>query len=187
MEIGQLLLLVLPILFGLSLIAIPYYLLYLLHKWLTSKGYRNVGPVLIISFSIFLIYSIYTAFYPTDSFYLSEFKDVTLREAPRSAMIIKKDASYPDFHGDYCSASLIALSNEDYSSLLTELINDERITEGKAGGIIGSNELHNVMGNLRTEQIIHNFTPSISGRENHYLYIGFFDDNKTIVISVCVI
>lgn len=139
-----------------------------------------------MAFTVYLGYSAYTAIYPTDSFYLSEFKEVTLREAPKSATVINKDASYPDFHGDYCSASLITVSNDDYALLLSELTNDNRIKKTKPEEIIGSSELDNVMGNLKTEQIKYSFTRSIAGQENHFLFIGFLDDKKTIVVTVCV-
>ena len=185
-DIGGLIFLIIAGLIGLTLLAIPYVGLYFLHRWLTEKGYRNVGLTLVIAFTVYLGYSAYTAIYPTDSFYLSELKEVTLRDAPKSAAVINKDASYPDFHGDYCSASLITISNDDYSLLLSELTNDKRITKNKPGEIIGSSELDNVMGNLKTEQIIYSFTRSIAGQEDHYLFIGFLDDKKTIVVSVCV-
>ena len=185
-DIGALIFLVIAGLIGLTILAIPYVLLFLLHKWLTKKGYRIVGLTLIIAFSFYLVYYTYTAIYPTDSFYLSEFKEVTLREAPKSATIINKDASYPDFHGDYCSASLMTVSNDDYLSLLNELTNDKRIKKNKPGEIIGSSELDKVMGSFKTDQIIYSFTRSIAGQEDHYLFIGFLDDKKTIVVSVCV-
>lgn len=186
LDAGVLIFLLIAGLIGLIILAIPYFILYLLYKWLAKKGYRVVGITLIIAFTVYLGYSTYTAIYPTDSFYLSEFKEVTLREAPKSALVINKDASYPDFHGDYCSASLITVSNNDYSSLLNELTNDKQMTKNKPGEIIGSSELYKVMGNLKTEQIIYSFTRNIVGQEDHYLYIGFLDDKKTIVVSVCV-
>jgi hypothetical protein len=168
------------------LIALPTVIAFLINRWLTKKGIKYVGLFLLIIAPIWTSYEVYTAIYPLDSFYLSEFKEVTLREAPKSATVKNKDASYPDFHGDYCSASLITVSKDDYSSLLNELTNDKRITKNKPGEIIGSNELDKVMGDFKTEQIIYSFTRSIAGQEDHYLYIGFLDDKQTIVVSVCV-
>lgn len=185
-DIGALIFLLIAGVIGLTILAIPYVLLYFIYKWLTKKGFRVVGLTLIVAFTIYLGYSAYTAVYPTDSFYFSEFKEVTLREAPKSATVKSKDASYPDFHGDYCSASLITVSNDDYSSLFNELTNDKRMTKNKPEEIIGSSELYKVMGNFKTEQIIYSFTRSIAGQEDHYLFIGFLDDKKTIVVSVCV-
>lgn len=185
-DIAGLIFLIIAGLFGLTILAIPCVGLYFLYKWLTKKGYRIVGIALFVGFSIYLVYSIYTAIYPTDSYYYSEFKEVTLRDAPKSATIINKGASYPDFHGDYCSASLMIISTDDYLTLLNDLNNDKRITKNKPKEIIGSSEFFKVMGNYKTEQIIHSFTRNIAGQEDHYLFIGFLDDKKTIVISVCV-
>jgi hypothetical protein len=169
-----------------SLITLPTVIAFIFNRWLTKKGIKYVGMFLLILAPAWTVFEVYTAIYPLDNFYLSEFKEVTLREAPKSATIKNKDASYPDFHGDYCSASLIMVSKDDYTSLLNELTNDKRITKNKPGGIIGSNELDKIMGKFKTEQIIYSFTRSIAGQEDHYLYIGFLDDKQTLVVSVCV-
>ena len=174
------------VVFFASLIALPTVIAFLINRWLTKKGIKYVGMFLLIIAPIWTAYEVYTAIYPLDSFYLSEFKKVTLREAPKSATVKNKDASYPDFHGDYCSASLITVSKDYYSSLLNQITNDIRFTKNKPGEIIGSNELYKVMGDFKTEQIFYSFTRSIAGQENHYLYIGFLDDKQTILISVCV-
>jgi energy-coupling factor transporter transmembrane protein EcfT len=176
----------LAVVFFATIIALPTVIAFFINRWLTKKGIKYVGLFLLIIAPIWTAYGVYTAIYPTDNFYLSEFKEVTLREAPKSATVINKDASYPDFHGDYCSASLLTVSNDDYSSLLSELTNDKRITKNKPGEIIGSSELDKVMGNFKTEQIIYSFTRNIPGQEDHYLFIGFLEDKKTIVVSVCV-
>lgn len=186
MDISGLTFLIMAGLIGLTILAITYVGLYFLYKWLTKKGFRIVGIVLFLGFSTYWIYFIYTAIYPTDSFYYSEFKEVTLREVPKTAVILNKGASYPDFHGDYCSASLMTMSTDDYLTLLNDLTNDKRITKNRPEEYIGSNELDEVMENYKNEQIIHSFTRTIPGEEDQYYYIGFLDDQKTIVISVCI-
>ncbi len=172
--------------FMIAIISIPTVVAFFIFRWLRKKRIKYVGIILLIIAPSWTIYEVYTAIYPRDSFYYSEFKEVTLRDIPKSAVIIRKDASYPDFHGDYCSASLITLSTNDYNSLLNDLTNDKQITLNKAGEICGSEELDKVMGNYKKEQIINSFTRTIPGEEDHYLYIGFLDDKKNIVISVCV-
>jgi hypothetical protein len=172
--------------FMIAIISIPTVVAFFIYRWLRNKRIKYVGIILLIIAPLWTIYEVYTAIYPRDSFYYSEFKEVTLREIPKSAVIIRKDASYPDFHGDYCSASLITLSTSDYNSLLNDLTKDKKITSNKTGEICGSDELDKVMVGYKKEQIQHSFMRAISGEEDHYLYIGFLDDNKTIVISVCV-
>lgn len=170
----------------LTILAIPYFILYFLYKWLTKKGYRIFGLSLIIAFSIFLIYFIYTAIYPTSSFYLAEFAEVTLREAPKSAKVIHKTASYPTFQGVYCSASLIKLSEDDYLNLLNELNKDSRISKIKHDDIMISEEFNSIMGNIKTEQITDGFTRHLYGKDGHYLFIGLLADKKTIIVNICV-
>ena len=172
--------------FVLAIISLPTVFAYFVNRWLRKRGVKYIGIILLIVAPVWTVYEVYTAIYPTDNFYFSEFKYVTLRKIPKSATIINKDASYPDFHGDYCSASLISLSSEDYRSLLNDLTNDNRISKIEPNKIGGSAELYKVMGNLKTEQIVHSFTRKIVGEEDRHLFIGFLADKKTIVVSVCV-
>jgi hypothetical protein len=178
--------LIIVVLIGLTILIIPFVGLYFLHKWLTKKGLKIVGITLFVGFSVWLSYTIFRAIYPKDSFYYSEFKEVTLREAPKSARIIRKNASYPDFHGDYCSASLMSISTDEYSTLLMELKNDTLINRNTTGEIVGSAELDYVMGDYKREQIAYSFTRTIPNQEDHYLFIGFLQDKRTIVTTVCV-
>ncbi|MHC1704986.1 MAG: hypothetical protein AB9846_13840 [Tenuifilaceae bacterium] len=169
---------------ALSLISLPTIIAYFLNRWLKKKGYKYIGLTLLVIAPLWTIYEVYTSIYPRDSFYLAEFKEVTLRKAPKTAEVIRKSASYPDFHGDYCSTSLIKLSKQDYMDLLKELSEDKRLI--KNGELIGSLEFDEVMKNKKTEQIKFSFTRQIVGEEDHYLYIGFLDDQQTIVVYVSV-
>lgn len=168
----------------LAIVSFPTVIAFFLNRWLKRKGIKYIGIILLVIAPLWTIYEIYTAIYPTDSYYLDEFKKVTLREAPKTAEVIKKTASYPDFHGDYCSASLIKLSRQDYKNLLYELFGDKRLIWN--GELITSSEFDEAMGNLKTEQIRYNFTRQIPGEEDHYLYIGFLDDEETIIVYISV-
>ncbi|MFY0608615.1 MAG: hypothetical protein JXR10_17995 [Cyclobacteriaceae bacterium] len=145
---------------------------------------RWVGLTVTIGFSAYFGYSAYTAIYPTDEFYLGEFKEVTLREAPKSIQVTRKTASYPDFHGDYCSASILTLDERDYEQLLIELKNDERLSIEDR--ISGSSELDEVLTSEQSEQIEFGFIRSRPSETDHYRYIGFLNDGRTIVIHLCV-
>jgi len=170
----------------LTIVALPTVAAFFINRWFIRKGIKYVGLILLIIAPIWTVYEGYISIYPRDSFYFSEFKEVTLRMIPKTAKIIRKEASYPDFHGDYCSASLINISTADYNSLLNDLSNDNRMVKNKVNDFIGSDELDKVMGNYKTEQIVQSFTRSIPGEKDHYLYIGFLDDQMTIVVSVYV-
>ncbi len=165
------------------IILLPTVIAFFLNRWLIKKGVKYIGLILLIAAPICTIYLIYTAINPTDKFYYDEFKEVTLREIPESAKIIRKSASYLDFHGDYCSASIIKLSKNDYRILLSELNNDSIII--KNAELIGNSQLNKILGEIRTEQIVYSFTRIIPEEGDHHLFIGFLDDNETIIVTIC--
>jgi hypothetical protein len=142
----------------------------------------NLAYALIIY--IFSAYQAYTAVYPTDSFYENEFKTVTFREIPKSAEIVKSTASYPDFHGDYGSSAQIKLTKIDYKKLLKEISSDNRIS--KTNEIIGMSEFDYAIGDKKAKNIKHKFIRKIKGKNNHHLFIGFYDDNQTIFVNICI-
>lgn len=180
-DIREILFLLFELILAIIIIAVPVMITFLGYKWLAAKGYRSIAIVLVLCVSGWIAYSVFTAIYPTDAFFFNEFREVTLRDAPSSSKVIHKTASFPDFHGDYGSASLIGLSSVDYQSLLSALSNDPRLTKG--GEIFRSDESDRVMGKLESGEIQYRFTRNISTKENLHLYIGFFRDGKTILVS----
>lgn len=170
--------------FALAYISFPTLLALILYAWLSKTRLKYMGIALVIIAPLYTAYDIYTAIYPTDSFYFHEYETVTLRKAPEGAKVLNKTASYPDFHGDYCSASKILLPPGEYERLLNELSADSRFT--KNGELMSSSEFETAMGETTPGQISCNFTRPIPGEEDHYLYIGFLDDKRTIIVYICV-
>jgi len=168
-------LLILAIFLGISSL-----LLYLFYRWLVKKGYKWVGVVLVLSSIAFLSFNIYTAIYPLDGFYFDDFKKITSKEIPSSASIIKKTASYPDFHGKYVSCSLMQLSRQDYRNLLTELGTNKDFI--KNPDRIYSEEFDEVLKNKNIKNIKSAFARNIDGHSDQRSYIGFFNDGETIVV-----
>jgi hypothetical protein len=162
------------------IIGIPSLLIFFLYKWLTKKGFRWIGNLVVVSLISLLAYSIYTAFYPTDSFYFDDFKQVTSRKIPGSASVIDKTASYPDFHGKYVSCSLIKLSKQDYVNLLGELNSDKNIF--KNAEAIYSEEFNEIMENKSVHDIKFSFARKVNNGPDNLSYIGFFNDQETIVV-----
>lgn len=91
-------------------------------RYLTPKWIKFYIFLLVFAF---LGYQIYTAIYPTESFYREEYLRLTEREFPKSAKIIYKDTSYPDHFGKYYSVSHIEVSEEDFHQLLNDIENDK--------------------------------------------------------------
>jgi hypothetical protein len=183
MDQDTVLLLLLTLITVSILIGLPIWLGFWLFKYLSKKGYRYFGLIMLTIVIGSITYFVYDAVFPADSFYYSEFKEVTLRTIPKSAVIIKKTASYPDFHGDYCSASLIKISKQDYNNLLNEIKSDKRLHKGN---IIGSSEFNEVMGKTSYSQVEQVFNRNIPNEEDHYLTIIFLKDIQSIVVNICV-
>jgi hypothetical protein len=151
---------------------------------LTKNRSKQINRIYIIAIFLISIIITYDAFFPSESFYEEEFKQVTLREIPKSAEFVSKTSSYPDFHGDYCSSSQIKLSKEDYQKLLNELKVDQRIIQN--GQSVGFEEFNYTLGNKTEKNFTTSFIREIPGEEDHYMYIAFYNDNETIFVNVCV-
>ncbi|MGB6092300.1 MAG: hypothetical protein WBF83_00900 [Moheibacter sp.] len=113
-------------LFVLLLISIPIGIAYLIFRFLSKKGYKKIGLIVLFSVIGGMIYIIYTAIYPTDSFYKDEFENFTEIEFPKSAKIIWKDSSYPDIHGDYQSGMIFIADSADYENILNQIKNNSK-------------------------------------------------------------
>lgn len=151
---------------------IPFFILkYLRRKYnLKDKYFSNakLGLYIFIICSSFAFYESYIAVYPTDSFYYDEFEYVTNQKIPESAEIKFKDSSYPDFHGDYFSKSIIELSPTDFNRLLKELQNDKTFIESKNDD----------------KSILKIFERKIPNKSDIHLFIHFLKDRRTIVVNV---
>jgi len=103
------------------------WMLYLIYapikRRLLRSGKLTTAKSKLINFSyiLFLIcfsmYQTYFALYPHDSFYVDEFEENTGLALPSSAVIVEKDSSYPDTHGDYWAAAAIELSPVEFANL----------------------------------------------------------------------
>jgi hypothetical protein len=138
---------------------------------------------------IFILLSIafyvtYDSFYPGESFYADEFKEVTLRDLPDSAEFIFKLSTYPDFHGDYSSESTIKLSRPDFKKLLHALNKDERITKP------GQNKFPDDSSFITSYSVKNDtrywFFRQIENESDHHLRIEFSRDGQTIYVTVGV-
>lgn len=163
----------------LLVLLIPATIVYFLYKFFANKGFKKPALVVVYGLIGFVLYNIYTAFYPTDEFFYADFKEVTLREVPKSAEIIKKTASYPDMQGNYSSISLMKLSKNDYQLLLRSILKDKKFTKGY---IIYSDFFDEVMDGISEKNIGRQLMGTPQTPYGNYRYIGFLDDGQTIVV-----
>jgi len=168
----------------LYLIYLPFKIYFIRTQKLSPVLSRKINIVYVLTILLAIAYFTYDSLFPSESFYEEEFKTVTLREIPESGEFIEKSASYPDFHGNYCSSSQIKLSNSDYKKLLEGLSNDKRIAEEKE--ITYFAEFSNTLKGKKTNSITRKFTRKIEGKENYHLTILFYNDNQTVFVNICV-
>jgi hypothetical protein len=100
-----------------ALVGIAAFLAILMKLWRRGK----VGKVITAAVSAGVFYLMYTALYPTESFYKREFQKITGLPFPSSGSFLFKEASYPDIHGDYDSCALVQVSDRDYGNLRSKM------------------------------------------------------------------
>jgi hypothetical protein len=124
------------------------------------------------------------AVYPSEDFFVAEYGLVMLdNPLPTSAKFIRKVASYPDFHGDYCSASLISLDQKDFDHLFASTLADTTNFDRDVFG--GSEELRAALGELPYSSISVGFQRKMSGMDDLFRCIGFIPNRRYVVVHVC--
>ena len=135
---------------------------------------------------VYLIYNFFR-FRLLENGKLSRKRDSQINKAYIIALLLISAVQtylYPDFHGDYCSSSLIKLSKDDYIKLYNELLNDKRLL--REGKILIAEEFDKVLDRNKRELIItHSFQLIIPNTYGRYNYIGFINDGQTVVIDKC--
>jgi len=159
-------------------VSLPFVIAYFVYKWAKRRLHKYIALALVLIIPIIFYYPIYIAVHPPDDFYKYEFKEIVGMDFPKSGDIIRKRASYPDFHGDYCSSALIEFSEDDYQQIL-EYVKGSMIFDNNT--IMGSDIYYSVIGSISDEEFIYkaSYYP-----KDDYRFIGFLNDGKTIIIHL---
>lgn len=166
------------VLFILMIVGVIVGVIIIVYRLVKKKFGKKPALISLMVIPLILSYYIYFAIYPNDNFYRGEFRKIVGLKLPESAEILRKDASYHDLHGDYCSSALIMLSEAEYQSILNFVKND-----GKFNGnymMMGSVQYNKVLGDLSENDMV--YEASYIEKEDRYNFIGFFKDGKTIII-----
>ena len=147
--------------FILLILSVFVLILYLLLK------IPRFGKAISISLVLFGIYTIYTAIYPPESFYKDEFELNMGFPLSNSISFIKKQASYPDFHGDYYSTATIEISEKDYKKILHKIS-------------ISTNNNCKVSKHMRKNNLEPLSCLSIEKEQDKHFELIMFSDKKTI-------
>ena len=147
---------------------------------------RAATSILCIIFVALIGNEAYTAFYPGSDFYVAELEDVISRKWSGEAKVVAGSATYPDFHGDYCSFSRIAIGNQSYQRLLENLMKDRRFAAGSYGEI-STGQL--TASNLSPRRVINSYY-RIDIRSDRHQEISFLkndiENDTEIEIFNCV-
>jgi hypothetical protein len=125
-------------------------------------------------------YFAYSALYPNDSFYQRDFEKNAAMAFPASAVILKKEATFPDIHGAYTSKAIVRLSPQDYQAVYQKLRVDPIFKEDTSashflGDTIDFFEARNIdISKIKTILI---------GVREAQFKVGFLIDGETIVFE----
>lgn len=159
-------------------------------KRFVSLNFLNTNITVLSYFlAIALIsYNVYFAIYPKDNFYLGEFAVVTKRSAPSETKVLFKDATYPDFHGEYCSYSRLLVTKSSYLKLLNDIQQDQSfdLIRPDAGYISNWSKLESFDFKLHPPKlkVINSFSRNDTESDEHY-EIAFLADDR-IEVLVCI-
>ncbi|WP_322969481.1 hypothetical protein [Faecalibacter sp. LW9] len=161
----------------LLIIVIPLAITYLLYKYLNRKFPNKLYKYIAFAPTLLLIYSIWTAIYPSEDFYKDNFKEVTQIEFPKNSKFIYKDATFPDHFGDYTSVFIIETSKNEIDKLKAQLekLKFEEIQDDKWH----SSETKSAIQKTKAK-IANQYNYEIQDGKNYY--VALFDDNKTVLI-----
>ncbi len=180
------------VLFWLFLLALAVLLLLWGLAWLLYKasGGRHQRPASLLlpgALLAVLGYFIFTAFYPNDEFYEEQYQRLTGQPFPESGVIVAKDASYPDQHGDYAACARLEVSIAAYEQLLSRMSRDSAfsaVTFGSDTTFIGSEPFQKVAGPVSDARYARSFSKG-NVVSDAYLFIGFLADRRTLIIYRC--
>ena len=180
MDTGAIKLILLMLLSVIVIVGVPIVISYFVYRWLRRtrfKKYAFTFPTLILGT---LFYFIYTAFYPTNSFYKEEFESNTNIKFPTTGKILDKDASYPDQFGDYWASAIVQLDGSDYAKLQTELSKSNNFAVDTTTQKIGITEYYDVLTkNIKEEEI----QIVYYNKKEQWFKVAFLKDKKRIIFE----
>ena len=178
--------------FWLLLLALAVLLLLWGFAWLLYKagGGRRRRPLSLIlpgAALAVLGYFVFTAFYPNDEFYEEQYQRLTGQPFPEAGLIVAKDASFPDQHGDYAACARLEVSAATYEQLLARISRDSAFSAvifGSDSTFISSESFQKVAGPVPDAHYARCFSGG-NVVSNAYRFIGFLADRRTLIIYRC--
>lgn len=154
-------------------IAITYFLFKLLRRKIPNKPYKYLAFIP----TLLLIYSFWTAIYPTEDFYEYDYKEVTKLEFPKESEFVYKSATFPDHFGDYTSIFMFKTTEEECDKLEAQLVSlkFQRIAKDNWHSPDTREAISEADSRLSRQ---YSYETEISKS----YYVALFDDHKTILV-----
>lgn len=160
------------------MIGIPIGLSYLIYCFLKKRDYDKRLRLIALIPVLIMVYLGYSALYPSEDFYRTDFIKVTGIELPEHVEFKYKSATYPDHFGDYTSISIINVGRGFYNKLPKALIEKGLKKNGQK---IHTKQLEKALEYTDNLEIESEF--SMEEGSGVYYYVGFLTDNETIIVK----
>ena len=165
------------------IVGVPIGLSFLILRFIKKRNYDKLLRLVALIPMLTIGYFIYTAFFPTDSFYKEDFKEVTGIDFPEDGEIVYKSATYPDQFGDYGSTSIVKVDKEFYERLegqlkIKGLVDNVGKKEEDLSGPFDSREIEREIGTNKIEKAF-----SMTADGGVFYYVGFVSDRETLVVQ----
>ncbi len=162
----------------LLIIGIPIGLSCLIYRFIKRKNYDKRLKLIALTPILIITYLIYSALYPNEDFYRTDFTEVTGIELPEHAEFKYKSATYPDHFGDYTSISIINVGRDLYNNL-PKTLTEKGLKEN--GQKLHTTEFAKALKHTDNLEIDSEFSMEDDG--GVYYYVGFLTDNETLIVK----
>ena len=162
----------------LLIIGIPIGLSYLIFRFIKKRNYDKRLRLIALTPILIMTYLIYSALYPSEDFYRTDFAEVSGSELPEQVEFKYKSATYPDHFGDYSSISIIKVG-KNYYNKLPKALSEKGLK--KNGQKIHTTEFDKALEHSNNLEIEKEF--SMDEGDGVYYYVGFLTDNETIIVK----
>lgn len=162
-------------------LGVPIGLSFLILRFIKKGNYDKRLRLIALLPILTIGYFVYTAFFPTESFYKEDFKEVTGVDFPENGEIIYKSATYPDQFGDYGSTSIVKVDKEFYDGLeahLKEKGLEDNVNSEEDSGPVDSATISKKIGKKKIEK---SFSITVGG--GIFYYVGFVSDKETLIVQ----
>ena len=136
--------------------------------WNKCLIYLSFIPIIVVG------YLIYDAVFPSEDFYKEEFEIATDLNFPESGRLVFKSATYPDLQGSYSSIFCFESDSIFYQELQHKLDNIKDSIQ-----VVHMSEFEEGKERIKERVLVKELTYS---KNNVHYSVGFFSDNKTILI-----